>query len=43
MAAESVAVIAEIVLGLAPRSVRTKVERRDDVVVDTDPEMVALD
>jgi hypothetical protein len=43
MAAEIVVVIAKIVLGLAPRSGRTKVDRQDAVVVDADPEVIALD
>jgi hypothetical protein len=37
MRAETVVVIAKIVLGFASRSVRIKVDRRDDFVVDADP------
>jgi hypothetical protein len=43
MAAERVIVVAKIVLGLALRSVRTDTGRRDDVVMDVDPGLVALD
>jgi hypothetical protein len=42
MPAEIVVVIAKIVLGLASGSVGTEAGRRDDVVVDADPDVVAL-